>query len=153
MTPVATTSGNTQTLTGIPAGLDSFLVVFNGISSNGTGALTLQVGTSAGLVTTGYLGTFTTLATSTMGTGLITTNVNLMSTSVAASLYYGVCRFNRVSGNSWTFDSRVTGTTTTRQNICTGYVTLPDELDRVAIITANTWDAGEFTVKYHNGIL
>lgn len=154
MTPVATTSGSTQTLTGIPAGLDSFLVIFNGISSNGTGAMTLQVGTSAGLVTTGYSGNRSSIAAASAGGALLSTSVILMDVSVAASLYYGVCRFNRVSGNSWIFESRLCNDSgTVRQVFSTGQITTPDELDRVALITANTWDAGEFTVKYHNGIL
>lgn len=153
MPPVATTSGNTQTLTGIPAGLDSFLVIIDGVSSNGTGALTLQVGTSAGLVTTGYSGARTTNTGSAVATANLSSSVELINVAVAASTYNGVCRFVRISGNTWVFESNIAGTSTSSINQAVGIVTLPDELDRIALITANTWDAGSFTVKYQKGIL
>jgi hypothetical protein len=53
-TELATTSGTEIDFTGIPAGVRRVTVMLRQVSTNGTAALALRLGTSGGIISTGY---------------------------------------------------------------------------------------------------
>jgi hypothetical protein len=55
-TAVATTSGTSIDYTGLPAWVKKITVSFQGVSTNSTSLWLLQLGTSGGVTTSGYLG-------------------------------------------------------------------------------------------------
>src|SRR3989304_1039623 len=55
-TEQATTSGTSVDFTGIPAGTKQIIVTVEGVSTNGTGAIKIQLGDSGGVETTGDTG-------------------------------------------------------------------------------------------------
>ena len=54
-TAVATTSGTAVDFTSIPSGVKRISMMFNQVSCNGTAPRLIQIGTSGGLVTSGYI--------------------------------------------------------------------------------------------------
>jgi hypothetical protein len=58
---IATTSGNIQDFTGIPAGVRRVHLIFDAVSTNGIQSVLVQLGTSGGVETTGYFGGFSAL--------------------------------------------------------------------------------------------
>jgi len=72
-TAQASTSGTSIDFTGIPSWVKRITVMFSGVSTNGTSEVTLQLGTSSGFVTSGYLGVALTVTTGgTTGTTSLT---------------------------------------------------------------------------------
>ena len=55
-TAVASTSGTSIDFTGLPAWVEKITVMFQGVSTNSTALWLLQLGTSSGVTTSGYLG-------------------------------------------------------------------------------------------------
>lgn len=53
---LATTSGATVDFSGIPAGINQFRLHLRGVSGTGTNFMSIRLGTSGGLVSTGYTG-------------------------------------------------------------------------------------------------
>jgi hypothetical protein len=149
-TAVASTSGTAINFTSIPSWVKRVTVLFNGYSTSGSDAKLLQLGTSGGVVTTGYasVGSFhavgTTVSTSTQGFLLSDTNPNN-----AAS---GSLTISLVGSNIWVC-SGVTGGTggTTQVMVTTGSLSLGGTLDRVRITTTggtDTFDAGSINILY-----
>ena len=56
-TTVAATSGTAINFTGIPSTVSRIMLVFRGVALSGTDQVMIQLGTSSGLVTSGYIGT------------------------------------------------------------------------------------------------
>ena len=147
-TAVASTSGTSIDFTGIPSWVKRITVMFNGVSTNGTSPLLVQLG-SGSATTTGYTsgasGSSGSLATTTSTAGFI-----LNYASVAAGTSNGVIPFTNVSGNIWV-SSGVLNLYTTGNNMSGGTVTLSGTLDRVRITTVNgtdTFDAGSINILY-----
>jgi hypothetical protein len=63
-TAKTTTSGTFVDFTGIPSWAKRITVMFNGVSTNGTSTFQIQVGTSAGVETTGYVSSVSSITTS-----------------------------------------------------------------------------------------
>ena len=150
-TAVASTSGTSIDFTGIPSWVKRITVMFNGVSTSGTSAQQIQIGTSGGIETTGYVGTGTTGAT---GASPTTTNFTagfgLNSSSVAAQSQQGIATIALLGSNTWVFSFNGG-----RDNAVTaqgaGGKTLAGTLDRVRITTANgtdTFDAGSINILY-----
>lgn len=79
----------------IPAWVNRVTLVFYRVSLTSTGSLLVQLGTSAGLVTTGYLGG------SWSSTSTVNTTGFVMFTATAAPFYSGVMVITRQDGNNW----------------------------------------------------
>jgi hypothetical protein len=150
MTAVASTSGTSIDFTSIPAGVKRITVMFNGVSTNSTSNLIVQIGDSGGVETTGYTSFSGTTGNSAVagaaggGTGI---QVNLAS---ASATFIGSMIFTLVSGTTWVCNGILYGLTTNIYYVA-GNKTLSDTLDRVRITTVNgtdTFDAGSINVLY-----
>jgi hypothetical protein len=150
-TAVASTSGTSIDFTGIPSWAKRITVMLSGVSTNGSSLLLVRVGTSSGIVSTGY--------DSTANAGIIggqyqnITNAFCITYNAAAtSKFKGAIVLTNISGNTWvqtgtTSDSVVNAVTTNSS----GDVTLSGTLDRVRITTVNgtdTFDAGTINILY-----
>jgi hypothetical protein len=152
-TAVASTSGTSIDFTSIPANVRRITVMFNGVSTNGTSSLLLQMGTSGGIQNTGYSGMSGLMNTS--GANAypnITTGIPLgYITMSAASAYSGSFTITNLSSNIWTVSGNL-ATTSLLYLLCfAGVKDLAATLDRVRITTVNgtdTFDAGSINILY-----
>ena len=146
-TAVASTSGTSIDFTSLPSWIKRITVMFNGISTNGSSNIQIQVGTSGGVVTTGYtsgIGYRNGEATST--TGFVVGQ--MVNSGVSFS---GVATINSFGSNIWT-----SGGTMSRNDgwavLSGGFVSnIGGTLDRIRITTINgtdTFDAGSINILY-----
>jgi len=147
-TSVASTSGTSIDFTGIPSWVKRVTVMFNSISTNGTSGILFQVGTSSGIVATGY----------NASCGQIS-NGNLFQSTAGIPLRHAVATYdssgqlvwNLMGGNTWIASYASGSNSTVGSCAGGGSVTLSGTLDRVRITTANgtdTFDAGSLNILY-----
>jgi hypothetical protein len=146
-TAVTSTSGTSIDFTSIPAGVRRITVMFNGVSTNGSSIICVQLGDSGGIETTGYNGGGTnqtpTYVTNTVG-------FNLVGSSGATSSYIGHAILTNLSGNTWVLSAGIQ-LGSSNMAAASGAKTLSDTLDRVRITTVNgtdTFDAGSINILY-----
>lgn len=147
-------TGTAIDFTGIPAGTKRITVMFNGVSTNGTSILLVQIGDGA-VNATGYIAQAYSLLFSgaVNATSSITTGFNLSSTSAAADVRSGHCIITNITGNTWVSSSNLGALTSGAggQSIGSGNKALSGTLDRVRITTVNgtdTFDAGSINILY-----
>ena len=146
-TTQATTSGTVRDFTGIPSWATRITVVFDSVSTNGSSAFAVQVG-SGSVQTTGYSsGLWSGTATNiTANTGFIA------SVSNASFGFSGAMVLHLVGANTWL--ATCLSTVVTTNNIgyqSVGRVTLSGALDRVRFTTFNgtdAFDAGSINILY-----
>ena len=150
-TAVASTSGTTIDFTGIPSWVKRVTVMFNGVSTSGTSLVQIQLGTSSGVVTTGYASVATTASggviTNTSTSAFLCESATLTS---AANLRYGNVVFTNFTGNTWT-ETGIIYLTYPGNTFMSGAIPLAAVLDRVRITTVNgtdTFDAGSINILY-----
>ena len=147
-TAVASTSGTSIDFTSIPSWVKRVTVMFNGVSTNGTSLLQIQLG--AGSVTTsGYTsGAWT---ANTNNSGVISSGLILNSTTSASTAYYGNITISGLGSNTWISSHSLGGPSGGYQSIGGGGIALGGTLDRVRITTVNgtdTFDAGTVNILY-----
>jgi len=148
MTAQASTSGTSIDFTSIPSWVKRVTVMFNGVSTNGSSNIIVQLGDSGGIETTGYFSSSSNQSDVTSATTGVLFNDG--STTATASLYDGVLNFSNLSGNLWV----VFGCGIRQGTNCgsiAGSKTLSGTLDRVRITTENgtdTFDAGSINILY-----
>ena len=150
-TAVASTSGTSIDFTGIPAGVKRITVMFNGVSTNGTSLMQLQIGSGA-FVATGYGSTLTSASTSTAANAFATndTGLKLVVSQAAANTYSGKATIELVGSNAYVMASCIS-TSSIGASVGACGLTLSGTLDRVRITTVNgtdTFDAGSINILY-----
>ena len=149
-TSIASTSGTSIDFTGLPSWVKRVTVMFNGVSTNGTSNIICRVGTSGGVVATGY-DSMCGQINSTNPTSISRrTDAFVLCGSPAASLSQGSYAITNLTGNTWTAMG-VFSETTTIVSMCSGAVVLSATLDRIRITTVNgtdTFDAGSINILY-----
>lgn len=143
-----TASGTAVDFTGIPSWVKRISVAFNGISTNGTSNIIIQIGGSS-VETTGYASSVVAVNTATDGTAF-TTGFGITQANAATRSYYGVSVISLISANSWSYICNIArGDNTVHSGA--GGKTLSDTLTRVRITTVNgtdTFDAGTINISY-----
>ena len=151
MTAQASTSGTFIDFTGIPSWVRRITVMFNGVSTNSTSNMLVQLGTSGGIETTGYTATSVGWnGTGGGGNATATTGILIRSGDAAVSML-GHVMLTLVSGNTW-----VSSHTLSTQSfaVCTwggGNKTLAGTLTQLRITTVggtDVFDAGSINVLY-----
>ena len=148
-TSQASTSGTSIDFTGIPSWVKRITVMFNGVSTNGSSSPLVQLGTSGGVVTSGYGGTGSLIA-STVTSQNFTTGFGERSQDSAA-VRSGAWVITNVSGNIWVCAGVLGRSDGANTSVTGGTVTLGGTLDRVRITTVNgtdTFDAGSINILY-----
>lgn len=149
-TAVASTSGTAIDFTSIPSWVKRITVTFSGVSTNGTTSWMIQVGSSSGFETTGYVGVCANQA----GTTSANSNGFLVNiTATASDLMWGQATLIKTGGNPT--QVQVTGILANSNAANTrtfgGAVTPANTLDRIRITTAtgtDTFDAGSINILY-----
>lgn len=147
----ASTSGSAVNFGGIPAGVNEVVVYFVGVSTNGTDTPVIQLGTSGGLTTSGYVG-----GTGTMVNAAASAAVNhsggvpIAGAVSAASVLHGMVTFRRyvVGGNTWVYSGSMGFSNAAGATSIGGYVPLSAELTQLSIVTSDTFDAGSINIAY-----
>jgi len=152
-TSVASTSGTSITFTGIPAWAKRITMMLNGVSTNGTSVIQIQLGTSGGFVTSGYSSTVGFVAGAAVSSsGIFTTGFYVIGFSVNTDTISGAFLFNNITGNVWSYLSTATRT----GNVGTMFgsavpQTLSGALTQIRLTTVNgtdTFDAGSVNILY-----
>jgi hypothetical protein len=144
-------SGTSVDFTGIPSWVKRVIVILNGISTNGSSQVQVQAGTSGGVVSTGYAGSYGNSYT-TGGTGAnLTTGFPTAFFNGAANTRIGTVTIFNISGNIWVSSSVVGISDGATIGFGAGNVTLGGTLDRLRLTTVNgtdTFDAGSVNILY-----
>jgi hypothetical protein len=151
-TAKASTSGTTVEFTGIPSWVKRITVMFSGVSTNGSSAFLMQLGTSSGFTTSGYNSYGAAMGGSSISAITSTAGILCSGSTATANNYGGVVILGNVSGNTWAGSSSIgtSASTTNGGGFGAGNVTLSAVLDRVRVTTvsANTFDAGSINIMY-----
>ena len=123
--------------------------MFAGVSTSGTSSHLLQLGTSAGITTSGYICS----AARCVAAGLATTGnftTGFGTNSQNAGVYSGSIVISKFSGNNWVVQGNI-GMDITLFHVTAGSISLAAALDRIRITTVNgtdTFDAGSINILY-----
>jgi len=149
-TAVASTSGTSIDFTSIPSWVKRITVVLQGVSTNGSSAYLVRLGTSSGVVTTGYVSSGNQLNPASSSTSSTAGIIFVIDN--AGYICSGSLVFNNISSNTWvaSYTTSLTGVAT-GSAVGGGHIALGGTLDRVRITTVNgtdTFDAGSINILY-----
>lgn len=146
-----TATGTAVDFTGIPAGTKRITVMFAGVSTNGTSAIQLQVG-SGSFTTSGYVGGYSTVSGTTIAGSNFTTGIIVQPRADAANSSLGKIEICLLTGNTYVVAGSIYNAS------YGGYLTmmgssiaLSGTLDRIRVTTVNgtdTFDAGSINILY-----
>ena len=142
-------SGTSIDFTSIPSWVKRITIMLDGISLSGTADLLVQLGTSSGVVSSGYVSGCT---ATTGGAGNTSTSTAgfVMRLASGASVCYGAMTVAIINTNRFV-SSHSARQTSTANMMGGGSVTLASTLDRVRITSTNgtdTFDAGTVNILY-----
>jgi len=152
-TAVASTSGTSIDFTGIPSWVKRVTVMLNGVSlAAGTTNIVFRLGTSGGIVSTGYLARQANIVATTSNGSNETVGFVLGSGGSAADIFYGSIIFTHLNANIWCAQGILSQTgATSYTSVPSGAISLGGALDRIRITTVNgtdTFDAGSINILY-----
>jgi hypothetical protein len=150
-TAVASTSGTSIDFISIPAGVKRVTVIFNGVSTDGSSNIQLQIG-SGSFTTTSYASGATRMNNGGVGSTSATSGfvVENAVSSGAAGIRNATFILLNISGNTWV-QTGMNVTTGGESHTSGGSIALGGTLDRVRITTVNgtdTFDAGSINILY-----
>lgn len=145
-------SGTSVDFTSVPSWVKKITVILQGVSTNGTSGLMVQLGTSSGFVTSGYSSNAD-LMESGVNPSNWTTGFGLENgTGMSAGWFRNyTCTIVNISGNNWVYSTIGGVTVVVAVSIGGGSISLGGSLDRVRLTTLNgtdTFDAGTVNVMY-----
>ena len=147
-TAVASTSGTSIDFTGIPSWVKRITVMFQGVSTNGSSILLVQLGTgSTTFTTSGYLGAVNSANSITNQT----TGFGVVGQGAAANVIHGSMVITNVTGNAWCSAGTIYLSNTALGGGGAGSVSLAAALTAVRVTTVNgtdTFDAGTINILY-----
>lgn len=141
-------SGTSIDFTGIPANAKQISILMKDVSTNGTSIVIVQVGTSSGFVTTGYLGS---TSASGLTSAIVTNGFGTSAHISAAHVRHGSANIFNITGNDWVFSSVIANSSNASVGYGGGSVSLTGTLDRIRITTVNgtdAFDAGSINIFY-----
>ena len=146
-----TATGTSVEFTGIPSSAQEITVMMKGVSASGGNHYVVQLGTSSGYITSGYVGN----SENSQGTTAIASNTTdkpgfVIFGSGGSSEFHGSMIINKASSNSYTeigeFRKANTGGCVTRGSLSSVSGTV-DRL-KVKFNGTNTFDAGTMSLSY-----
>ena len=142
-----TASGTAIDFTGIPSWTKRVTVTAVGLSGSGTSRIILQLGTSGGVETTGYVGTLFVAPSESAFPPNGAPFGGTEASTVASSSFI----LTKHSGNTWSISGVVGATNTPVLLIVGGSKGLSSDLDRVRVTTVggtDTFDGGKVNVMW-----
>lgn len=133
--PLATTSGASVDLTGIPVGTKRVTIIFDRVTCSTASVIILQLGSGAP-VTSGYVGSATRFGASSLASSMYTIGFAIPNASASDSTSGGVVLFLS-QNNTWICSGSLSSTVNTGNftYITGGTVGLSGSLDRVRVTT------------------
>jgi len=145
-------SGTSVDFLSIPSWAKQIVVMVSGISVSGTSDIIVQIGTSSGPETSGYVGGGSRHAPTGSPYTAFSSGFNLSAGSgVAAAALYGSITLDLMSPNVWAGGGQVANPSAGQSISLTGVKTLSGTLDRVRVTTlggTDTFDLGTISIKY-----
>jgi len=148
-TAQATTSGTSKDFTGIPAWAERITVMFQGVSSNSTSLWLLQLGTSSGVTTSGYLGRVAGISGGVFSA--YSSGFTLLTDSSNGAILHGLIQIVTLGSNNFAMNGILSRSDGGNVYISGGSIALGGVLDRVRLTTVNgtdTFDAGTVNILY-----
>ena len=158
-TAVASTSGTAISFdNAIPSWAKRVIVMFQGVSTNGTGIIQVQLGTGATptYTITGYLGAAMSVQTTSPTASNYTTGFALVPQQSATAVHHGVMTISLVnaSTNAWAASSTSSRSDVAQSGSSAGSIALAAALTSVRVIASatgspsDTFDAGTINILY-----
>ena len=151
-TAVATTSGTSIDFTSIPSWARLITVMFQTVSTNGTSAVQVQLGTSGGIEISGYFCDVATITGTNTCTYTGSSSGFALPGSTAAIFRTGILTLANITSNSWVASGTCTGEATLA-GFSQGRKALSSTLDRVRLTTVSgtdTFDVGLVNIIYQD---
>lgn len=148
-TAVATTSGTSVNFTSIPSYVKRITIMFDGVSTNGSSNVMVQLGTSGGVETTSYSGSVEFVEDNVSGT-TFSTGFLVDTSLTSGDVRQGAMTISSFGSDKWIETSTVSNSLASLL-LGAGRKTLSGTLDRVCITTVNgtdTFDAGSVNILY-----
>jgi hypothetical protein len=151
-TAQASTSGTSINFTDIPNWVKRITFMLNGVSTNSTSGLLLRVGTSSGIVSTGYIATSVTSNSIGETSGQNGTTGFNWYNDTAALTHYGAFTLYLFNTSTYEWVCTHTGRLLSTNSVSGGgNVILSGPLDRLQLTTVSgtaTFDAGTVNIMY-----
>jgi len=104
LTPVATTSGTSVPFTGFPSTVNVIELDFNQVSESAGNVIRIQLGTSGGLVTSGYIGSNAAMTGSGYGGSALASGIDFRTSAIGAGARIsGHLKLTHMGSNLWAF--------------------------------------------------
>jgi hypothetical protein len=150
-TSQASTSGTSINFTGIPSWVKRITIMFKSVSTNGSSNWLVRLGTSSGIVSTGYLGSGAYVGSVTGGAN--STAGFILQIGSTAQVMHGtvVLCLQDSSSNSWVQNATLGDSSQAFIFLSAGSLTLASVLTQVRITTVNgtdAFDAGAINILY-----
>ena len=148
-TTVASTSGTSIDFTSISSWVKRITVMFQGVSTNSTSLWLLQLGTSSGVTTSGYLGRVAGISGSAFSA--YSAGFTLLSDSTNGAILHGVIQVVTLGSNNFAMSGILSRSDGGNVYISGGSIALGGVLDRVRLTTVNgtdVFDAGSVNILY-----
>lgn len=146
-----TTSGTAIDFTGIPSWVRRISVMLNGVSLNGSAQILIQLGTSGGVESTGYLGASVHAVTGNVVGGASSTAGFILYMNATANITAGIATITTLGSNAWAMSYCGALTNTAAAHVGGGSKTLGGTLDRIRLTSSNgtdAFDAGSVNILY-----
>lgn len=144
-------SGTAVNFTGIPSWVKKITVMLSGVSTNGTTSdIRFRIGTSGGVVSTGYANATTTMGASVVVTINTTDAFTVRNLGRGTDIANGIVTLTNITGNTWVASGVFAASATTTSATTAGSIALGATLDRVQITMNGTdvFDAGTINILY-----
>ena len=145
----STATGTTVAVSGIPLGVESIDMCLEGVSTDGTGEMLIQLGTASGLETSGYHSRSVDDAGNDDGR---TTHMIITYGVAAGNQLDGICsmRLKDSANNTWVWSGSWARSGTVGMNFFAGFKSLGGAITRFDLTNTagNTWDAGDLVLYY-----
>jgi hypothetical protein len=151
-TAQATTSGTSKDFTSIPSWVKKITMMFAAFSTNGASPPLVQLGTSSGIESTGYVGAGSNIAGG-VGTLNYTTGAGIGAATSAGYTFNGILSICLVDSatNTWVISGIFGQSGINQTATCGSSKSLSATLDRIRLTTVNgtdTFDAGSINILY-----
>jgi hypothetical protein len=151
-TAQASTSGTSITFSSIPSGVKRITVMFSGLSSNGSSDYLVRLGTSGGVISSGYLGSSSLVSASGVTASTYTTGFGMSQASEGTGYVgHGIMTICLLTGNTWVASGTLNESDAARGSFFGSSVTLSGTATTVTVTTVNgtdTFDAGSINILY-----
>ena len=136
-----TPSGTNINFGSIPSWVKRVTIVFNVVTTSGTSVPLIQLGTSGGVVSTGYVASGTNIQNGASPTSTSSVNGLFIYKNTSSENLTGTFMFHNITGNTWVGSGNWISTTTTVVNgSSVASIVLSSALTQVNITTGNGID-------------